>query len=132
MLAEEAIFANDAYYLAFQHRDFAAMEALWAKIAAVVCIHPGWPPLTQRDDIVLSWRQILANENQPEVMPRGPRAFINGDTALVVCYETVEGGALVATNGFLKESGEMRIFHHQASHCAMPVGVAEDEGGAVN
>ena len=132
MLAEEAIFANDAYYLAFQHKNLSAMESLWAQAAAVTCIHPGWPPLIQRDDIIESWRQIFSNEKQPGIVAKGAKAFLNGNTALVVCYETVDGGALVATNGFIKQADDVYIFHHQASHCAIPLEMGAEAKGAVN
>jgi hypothetical protein len=42
------LFANETFYLAFSHRDFDAMERLWARESPVLCIHPGWPALTLR------------------------------------------------------------------------------------
>jgi hypothetical protein len=33
---------------------------------------------------------------------------------LVVCYEVLDGGVLIATNGFVRESDGWRMVHHQA------------------
>jgi hypothetical protein len=42
---EAVLAANRAFYRAFNDRDFAAMDALWAPTGPVVCLHPGHPPL---------------------------------------------------------------------------------------
>src|SRR5689334_16925967 len=36
--------ANRAFYRAFNDRDYAAMEGIWAPAGAMVCLHPGQPP----------------------------------------------------------------------------------------
>ena len=43
--------ANRAFYEAFNERDIAAMDELWAHHTPVACVHPGWPPLH-----VAAWR----------------------------------------------------------------------------
>ena len=45
-LEEEALFANDTFYLAFTQKDFPAMQRLWAATHATLCIHPGWHALS--------------------------------------------------------------------------------------
>lgn len=120
MNAAAVLFANETFYHAFSQRDFATMERLWARDAPVLCIHPGWPALTEHAAIIESWRRILQNPATGPVVPHHARAFLYDAFATVVCYEQVESTLLVANNTFLVESGEIRIFHHHSSHCANP------------
>jgi ketosteroid isomerase-like protein len=106
--------ANQAFYKAFSGRDYAAMDRLWAQKSPVACIHPGWPPIFQREHVMASWRGILGNPQQNAVACSDERVLVNGDTAIVICTETVSGNALVATNIFVREDGEWRLIHHQA------------------
>ena len=107
--------ANLEFYRAFTSRDAKAMEAVWAREAPVVCVHPGWTPVAGRAAVLQSWRDILANPESPRVMCHDDRAFLYGDTAIVLCEEELDSGHLVATNIFVRESGGWRLVHHQAS-----------------
>ncbi|MDX1423604.1 MAG: nuclear transport factor 2 family protein, partial [Kiloniellales bacterium] len=49
--AAAVLFVNEAFYAAFRDRDFATLEALWARRAPVACIHPGWQALDDREEI---------------------------------------------------------------------------------
>ena len=117
---EEALFANDAFYLAFAQKDARAMERLWASRHPTLCIHPGWPAITGRADIVESWRRILGNPDQPGVDFYNASAQVVGPVVLVTCYEELPGSICIASNGFIAERGEMRMFHHQSGPCASP------------
>jgi hypothetical protein len=114
------LFANEAFYHAFSQRDFATMERLWARERPVLCIHPGWPALTEHAAILESWRRILQNPASGPITPHHARAFMYDVFAAVVCYEQIQGALLVANNLFLVEGGEIRIFQHHSSHCANP------------
>jgi len=107
--------ANLEFYRAFTNRDAAAMDALWAREAPVVCVHPGWTPVAGRASVLQSWRDILANPEAPHVMCHDDRAFLYGDVATVLCEEELDSGHLVATNIFVREGGAWRMVHHQAS-----------------
>ncbi len=61
------LFANDAFYRAFTSRDYAAMEGLWARAHPVMCLHPGWPALFGREDVLGSWQRILGNPQAPSI-----------------------------------------------------------------
>ena len=106
--------ANRAFYKAFAGRDIEAMDRLWAKKTPVACIHPSWPPIFQREPVMASWRGILGNQAQAEVVCTDERVQINGETAIVICTETVGDSQLVATNIFVREDGAWRMIHHQA------------------
>jgi ketosteroid isomerase-like protein len=111
--------ANLAFYHAFTTRDVAAMDAIWAAEAAVVCVHPGWTPVVGRNAVLQSWRNILANPEAPHVACHDDRAFVYGETALVICEEELNDGHLIATNTFVREAGRWRMIHHQASPIVM-------------
>ena len=119
-LEQEALFANDTFYLAFTQKDFPAMERLWAVKHRTLCIHPGWRALTSREEILESWRRILENPQQPGIDFYNASAETFDSIVLVTCYEELPGSVCVATNGFLREGGDMRMFHHHSGPCANP------------
>jgi ketosteroid isomerase-like protein len=106
--------ANLEFYRAFTTRDAEAMDALWAQKAPVACVHPGWPALTDRAQVMESWRGILANPDSPRISCYDERVFLYGDTALVICEEELDSSTLIASNWFVREGGVWRIAHHQA------------------
>ena len=57
---EAVLFANDAFYLCFAGEDVDSMDGLWASNAPVTCIHPGWEALYGREEVLESWRSIIA------------------------------------------------------------------------
>jgi ketosteroid isomerase-like protein len=117
------LFANEAFYRAFADRDLGAMEALWAADGPIACIHPGWPALASREEVLASWARILANPDAPKVACERPRAFVLGETAFVICYEAVERTHLVATNVFRRAAdGAWKLVHHQAGPSPPPPG----------
>ena len=106
--------ANLEFYRVFRARDVAAMDALWARRAPVACLHPGWTVLTDREEIISSWIAILTNPDAPRIACYDERVLLYGDTALVLCEEELSGGALAASNLFVREDGGWRIAHHHA------------------
>ncbi|MBM3522403.1 MAG: nuclear transport factor 2 family protein [Alphaproteobacteria bacterium] len=124
---EALLFANEAFYQAFSARDIAALDALWSKAEPVLCIHPGWPALAGRDEVMASWTRILANPDAPKIECRAPRAHVLGDVGLVLCYELISGQALVATNVFRREGRTWKLVHHQAGPAPPPPAPTPEE-----
>ena len=112
--SDAVLAANLEFYRAFAMRDLVAMEALWARQAPVSCVHPGWPPLAGRDQVMESWQGILANPASPRIACYDERVMLYGETALVLCEEELDGGTLVASNLFAREDDAWKIVHHQA------------------
>jgi hypothetical protein len=108
------LFANEAFYVAFAECDLKAMDRVWSERTRVTCIHPGWPVLNDREQVMKSWQAILANPASPKIVCHRPMVRLLGDTAYVICYEAIGGGTLVATNIFTRENGAWRMVHHQA------------------
>jgi len=84
---EAVLAANRAFYRAFNDRDVAAMDALWAPTGPVVCLHPGHPPLFERPEIMESWRAILGHPNSPKVRCSDEWATGRPGLAMVVCRD---------------------------------------------
>jgi len=116
----DILFANEAFYVAFQTKDMAAMEQVWAQEVPVACTHPGWPSLSGREQVMQSWAAILNNPDNPGVTLRGARARRYGDCAFVTCYEAIGESLLAATNVFVREDGAWKLVHHHAGPCNLP------------
>jgi hypothetical protein len=111
---EAVLFANEAFYLAFSGQDLPAMTDLWASGVPVSCIHPGWPPLFGRDDVLDSWAGIFSGDAPPSVSCHSARALVYGELATVLCFERIPESYLATTNIFIHERGLWKIVHHQA------------------
>lgn len=110
---------NQSFYRAFAEHDFEAMDELWADTLPVSCIHPGWQALFGRSDVMMSWRDLMNAGPGTPIVPRAERVSLYRDTALVLCEEVLNGSAvLAAANLFVREDGEWRLAHHQASAVA--------------
>jgi len=115
---ELILFANEAFYAAFASGNMEAMNDIWADNAPLVCLHPGATPIFDRAEIMRSWEHILADAGVSDMKMRAPRVLAYDGFALVTCYETMGGGALIATNAFIREDGNWRMISHQAGPCA--------------
>jgi hypothetical protein len=119
-VSEEAVVeANEGFYRAFNSKDPAAMDEVWAQNEAVSCIHPGWNLLQGREAVLKSWHDILTNPNQPKIVSGGATVTMLGTIALVACRELVAGSPLVATNVFVDEHGVWKLLHHHSGPVAV-------------
>jgi hypothetical protein len=121
-LQDDVLAANDAFYRAFNEKDIEAMDALWSRESCIACTHPGWPTLSERKEIMTSWRGILSNPAQARVVSGGASVTLFGQVAVVVCREFVAGSPLAATNIFVREEDAWRIAHHHSSPVAIAAG----------
>jgi ketosteroid isomerase-like protein len=106
--------ANRTFYRAFSERDLEAMEQVWAQSGAMVCLHPGHPPLHGRPDIMASWRAILDNPQSPKVRCMDEWVVGRAGLAIVVCREVLAEGQLMATNSFVRISQRWYMVGHHA------------------
>jgi len=115
--------ANTALYTAFEALDFRAMEALWAHTPDVVCVHPGWEPLSGWPAVRESWRAIIANTGYMRIRPSEVEVQVEGDLGRVLCIEnlyTIMGSQAVhsrvaATNLFRRTPEGWRLVLHHGS-----------------
>ncbi|MFK4065035.1 nuclear transport factor 2 family protein [Streptomyces sp. NPDC029674] len=144
--------ANTAFYEALERGDFDEVSDLWldakdptrdpddadgpedgedAAGDAVSCVHPGWPVLTGRGEVLRSYALIMANTEYIQFFLTDVKVGVAGDTALVTCTENIlsggpppEGGGelgplvgqlVVATNVFRRTPDGWKLWSHHAS-----------------
>ena len=117
-------FANEAFYQAFADADIAAMDDIWAPQAKLFCCHPGWPPLSTRDDIMASWGRIFAAGGAMPIRCLAPEIGVFTGVGLVCCYEAMGVHSFAVTNLFAKIGQSWRMIHHHAGPiAALPAGI---------
>jgi len=132
-LVEEA---NTRFYETLERGDFEELSSLWLD-EDVSCIHPGWPVLTGRGEVLRSYALIMANTDYIQFFLTDVKVSLAGDTALVTCTENILSGGpaeegelgplvgqlVVATNVFRRTSDGWKIWSHHGS----PVLAESDE-----
>ncbi len=96
------------------------MSTIWAAREPVTCLHPGWPPIEGRENVLQSWHAILTGPASPEIECLHARAGIHGDTGLVICYERIRQEYLLATNIFIRSGDGWLMIHHQSGPAPEP------------
>ncbi|GJF21561.1 MULTISPECIES: nuclear transport factor 2 family protein [Streptomyces] len=154
---EEVEATNTAFYEALEQGDFEKVSELWltpsdlgidetyhdpADAGVVSCVHPGWPVLTGRGEVLRSYALIMANTDYIQFFLTDVHVSVTGDTALVTCTENILSGGpapegddelgplvgqlVVATNAYRRTSSGWKLWSHHAS----PVlAESDDEGG---
>ncbi len=111
--------ANARFYDAFEARDADAMDESWSTHPDVSCVHPGWPPIRGRDQVMASWRSIFDNDEGPTPSCEAPTVALHGESsATVLCRERLGNVVLIATNVFVGGPDGWRLTHHHASALA--------------
>ncbi len=114
----ELLLANETFYEAFAAGDVDAMNGLWARNAAVACIHPGHDVLVGRASVMGSWRMIFGGGGVEGLHCERAAVAVHGDSGFVTCLECLGDARLIATNVFVRESGRWHMVHHQAGPLA--------------
>ncbi|MEO6726022.1 MAG: nuclear transport factor 2 family protein [Blastocatellia bacterium] len=117
--------ANERFYRALENADLHAMGAVWLHDTWVKCVHPGWDLIVGWERVRESWRQIFEGNTGMRVAATEVEIKIEGDFALVSCYEMLAvfldsarapvSVRTTATNLFQRARGEWRMIHHHAS-----------------
>lgn len=123
---EPVRFALAAFYQALNQRDVIALDRVWARRLPVSCVHPGWPPLSDRDDILDTWDAVLSNPEAGGFSCEAHKIQRVGELALVLCQEWISGHLMAVTNVFAQEDQAWVLVHHQAS----PVALGEEGADA--
>ncbi|WP_327245698.1 nuclear transport factor 2 family protein [Streptomyces sp. NBC_01320] len=124
--------ANTAFYEAMERGDLDALSGLWlpGENLTISCVHPGWPVLSGRGEVLRSYALIMANTEYIQFFLTDVGVSMTGDTALVVCTENIlsggpaeDGGDLgplvgqlvVATNVFRRTEDGWKLWSHHGS-----------------
>ncbi len=110
--------ANALFYAAFEDRNLMAMDAMWSADADIACVHPGWPPIRGRDDVMRSWKAVFENSDGVTPVCDGPTCQVHGDSAYVLCRERLDNAVLIATNLFVRRDGAWALVHRHSSPLA--------------
>jgi ketosteroid isomerase-like protein len=158
---EQVEAANTAFYEAVEQADFEAVSELWlspsdlgidetfhdpADSAVVSCVHPGWPVLTGRGEVLRAYALIMANTEYIQFFLTDVHVSVTGDTAVVTCTENILSGGpapdegeelgpllgqlVVATNVFRRTSGGWKMWAHHASPVLADSDDEDEEGEA--
>ena len=144
---EQVEAANTAFYEALERGDFETLSSLWltpadlgvdesyhdpADAGVVSCVHPGWPVLTGRGEVLRSDALIMAHTDSIQFFLTDVHTSVTGDTAIVTCTENILSGGpapeghddelgplvgqlVVATNVFRRTPDGWRMWSHHAS-----------------
>ncbi|MFJ1751011.1 nuclear transport factor 2 family protein [Streptomyces sp. NPDC088116] len=129
---EQVELANTTFYDAMEHGDFEALSGLWldGDDESVSCVHPGWPVLTGRAEVLRSYALIMANTEYIQFFLTDVVVSVWADTAVVTCTENILSGGpaeengdlgplvgqlVVATNVFRRTSEGWKIWSHHGS-----------------
>ena len=115
--------ANEQFYRAFETLDIDRMSAVWSDDYEVTCIHPGWPLIRGRADVIKSWARIFDNTMVMQFTITEVAVHVENSWAWVVCTESlrsvvdgrVNEGKIEATNIWHKHSEQWLIVHHHGS-----------------
>ncbi|MER8045674.1 nuclear transport factor 2 family protein [Streptomyces sp. NPDC094032] len=124
--------ANTAFYEAMEQGDFDGVTDLWLDDGAtpISCVHPGWPVLSGRGEVLRSYALIMANTDYIQFFLTDVEVSLAGDVAVVTCTENIlsggpaEDGAslgplvgqlVVATNVFRRTSEGWKVWSHHGS-----------------
>ncbi|MEU6340036.1 nuclear transport factor 2 family protein [Streptomyces sp. NPDC046977] len=140
--------ANQAFYDAVERSDLDALEelVLTGPLAETVSVvHPGWPVLRGRREVMRSYALIMANTDYIQFFLTDVEVAVDGDTALVTCTENIltggpaeeegdmgslVGGLVVATNVFRRTPEGWRLWVHHGSPVMAGAGEDDAEDGA--
>ncbi|MFH8465505.1 nuclear transport factor 2 family protein [Streptomyces sp. NPDC017991] len=143
---EQVELANTAFYETLEQGDFEELSSLWltpsdlgrdeeyhdpAQAGEISCVHPGWPVLNGRGEVLRSYALIMANTEYIQFFLTDVHVSVTGDTALVTCTENILSGGpppedsdelgplvgqlVVATNVFRRTSEGWKLWSHHAS-----------------
>ncbi|MFJ9210923.1 dihydrofolate reductase 3 [Streptomyces sp. L-9-10] len=129
---EQVEVANTTFYEAMERGDFDALSELWldGDDDGISCVHPGWPVLTGRGEVLRSYALIMANTEYIQFFLTDVAVSVCADTALVTCTENILSGGpaeesgelgplvgqlVVATNVFRRTPEGWKIWSHHGS-----------------
>lgn len=137
--------ANTALYEALERGDLDALAESWLD-SDISVVHPGWPVLSGRGEVMRSYALIMANTEYIQFFLTDVEVAVLGDTALVTCTENIlsggpaeedgsagplVGGLVVATNVFRRTAdGTWKVWSHHGSPVLMEEN--DDEEGEVD
>ncbi|AGI89777.1 nuclear transport factor 2 family protein [Streptomyces albidoflavus] len=135
--------ANAEYYDIVERGDYAELAALWLDEESLSCVHPGWPVLSGRGEVLRSYAVIMANTDYIQFILTDVQTSLLGATAIVTCTENILSGGpppedgelgplvgqlVVATNVFRRTTEGWKLWSHHASPVLAELEAEEGDG----
>ncbi|GLX00667.1 nuclear transport factor 2 family protein [Microtetraspora sp. NBRC 16547] len=128
---------NQEFYDAIESADLDRMSEIWVEDAGdrvAMCVHPGWPMLSGRSEVLRSWALIMANTPYIQFVLTDVRTSVLGDVAVLTCAENIltaadtdeagfAAGRVVASSTYVRTPEGWRLWLYHGS----PVLQSEDE-----
>lgn len=143
--------ANDAFYRSIEAGDVDLLEAVLLDGPAapdVTSVHPGWPMLRGRGEVLRSFTAVMAGTPYIQFILTDVDVRVVGEVAVVTCGENIltgveragdgepelgfAAGRVVATNVFRRTPGGWRLWLHHASPVLASENDGDDDGSAGN
>jgi len=120
--------ANRAFYDAFETLEVERMERIWLQEPHIVCIHPGWRPLSGWGPIMHSWERIFDSTFEMKFDIAEIQLLLHGDVAIVVVqenltqrgYDGIARSTVLATNVFERVGQKWMLVMHHGSPVMQP------------
>jgi ketosteroid isomerase-like protein len=124
LTAEAVLAANEAFYAAFEARDFDAMSDVWEHSDRVACTHPGWRTLRGWGAVSGSWYALFRGPQRLQFILTNEAAAVQGDVGWVTVDENLimgeVGGTVAALNLFTHTQAGWKLVAHLGTPVAPP------------
>ncbi len=109
---DKLLFANDRFYSLINLGDAEGVQSQFAREVPLQAVHPGRAPMTEREQVLSSFRELCLSPPQIECL--NPVAMQYGALGVVTCLEKIGNGYLSASNIFVKQGEDWRMIAHHA------------------
>lgn len=110
---------NQAFYDAFEAKDFPGLIKLWEQSSRAQCTHPGWSILRGWEEVGASWAALIESPQQVQFVLTNEHIEVQGDIAWVTIDENIldagGSGTVSATNMFVRSSDGWKMISHHGS-----------------
>jgi len=116
--------ANQAFYDAFESKDFDRVSELWEHSDRVQCTHPGWSVLRSWAEVGGAWKALIDGPQELQFVLTNERVEVSGDIGWVTVDENILGagqsGTVSALNMFARQlDGSWKMISHHGSQIMM-------------
>lgn len=115
---------NQAFYDAFEAKDFDRVSDLWEHSDRVQCTHPGWSVLRSWSEVGGAWKALIEGPQEMQFVLTNHHAEVAGEIGWVTVDENILGagqsGTVTALNMFARQpDGSWKMISHHGSQVMM-------------
>lgn len=125
---ENLLEANARFYKVVESLDYETMELLWEPTERIYCIHPGWAPLSGKEKVLNSWKDIFSGAANMHFELSQIEIRLEGQVGIITLFERITTkeknqsftATAAATNIFVATPEGWKMILHQAAHSPKP------------